>query len=110
MLLEIVTPSQRKSLTTIGEIVGLKNSQSLHNFITESPWSWHTDFNCQFQCFNVATGAIALATVEATRTEKDFEAHVSHLLQQFPQAAKSRLVMDCLNTHQSEAHTRLVAK
>ena len=40
MLLGIITPSQRKSLTTIGEIVGLKNSQSLHNFITESPWSY----------------------------------------------------------------------
>jgi SRSO17 transposase len=39
MLLGIITPSQRKSLTTIGEIVGLKNSQSLHNFISESPWS-----------------------------------------------------------------------
>jgi SRSO17 transposase len=41
MVLGIITPSQRKSLTTIGEIVGLKNSQSLHNFITESPWSYH---------------------------------------------------------------------
>ncbi len=40
MLMKIFTPSQRKSLTTIGEIVGLKNSQSLHNFITESPWSY----------------------------------------------------------------------
>jgi SRSO17 transposase len=40
MLLGIITPSPRKSLTTIGEIVGLKNSQSLHNFITESPWSY----------------------------------------------------------------------
>ena len=40
MLLGIITPSQRKSLTTIGEIGGLKNSQSLHNFITESPWSY----------------------------------------------------------------------
>ena len=60
--------------------------------------------------FNVATGAIVLATVEDTRTEQDFEAHVSHLLQQSPQATKYHLVMDCLNTHQSEAHTRLVAK
>ena len=60
--------------------------------------------------FHVATGTIALATVEDTRTEKDFEAHVSHLLAQFPCAPKYHLVMDCLNTHQSEAHTRLVAK
>lgn len=37
--------------------------------------------------FNVATGAIALATVGATRTEQDFAAHV-HLLAQSPDAAK----------------------
>jgi transposase len=76
--------------------------------------------------FNVATGEIALATVEDTRTEKDFaesvrsgsptmqltqaESHVSHLLPQFPLSPKYHLVMDCLNTHQSEALVRLVAK
>ena len=59
--------------------------------------------------FNVAIGAIALATVEDTRTEQDFAAHVRHLLEQFPQASKYHLVMDCLNTHQSEALVRLVA-
>ena len=76
--------------------------------------------------FNVATGKIALATVEDTRTEKDFESHVNHLLEQFPLSPKYHLVMDCLclgmghergtrstqlrNTHQSEAVVRLVAK
>ena len=60
--------------------------------------------------FNVATGKIALATVEDTRTEKDFESHVRHLLEQFPLSPKYHLVMDCLNTHQSEAVVRLVAK
>ena len=60
--------------------------------------------------FNVATGVIALATVEDTRTEKDFESHVKHLLEQFPLSPKYHLVMDCLNTHQSEALVRLVAK
>jgi transposase len=56
---------------------------------------------------NVATGSIALATVGDTRTEQDFEVHVSHLLAQSPDAAKYHLVMDCLNTHQSEALVRL---
>ena len=60
--------------------------------------------------FNVATGTIAIATVEDTRTEKDFETHVSHLLEQFPHSPKYHLVMDCLNTHQSEALVCLVAK
>ena len=59
--------------------------------------------------FNVATGAVALATVGATRTEQDFEAHVIGLLQQSPQASKYHLIMDCLNTHQSEALVRLAA-
>ena len=59
--------------------------------------------------FNVATGAIELATVGDTRTEQDFEAHVMGLLQQSPQASKYHLVMDCLNTHQSEALVRLAA-
>ena len=43
------------------------------------------------------------------RTEQDFEAHVMGLLQQLPQASKYHLVMDCLNTHQSEALVRLEA-
>ena len=60
--------------------------------------------------FNVATNAIALATVEGTRTEKDFETHVSHLLEQFPHSPKYHLVMGCLNTHQSEALVCLIAK
>lgn len=37
-LIGIFTPSKRKSLVTIAKIVGLKNSQSLHNFLTQSPW------------------------------------------------------------------------
>ena len=59
--------------------------------------------------FNVATGAIDLATVGDTRTSLDFETHVTHLLAQSPDAAKDHLVMDCLNTHQSEALVRLAA-
>ena len=38
--------------------------------------------------FNVATGAIDLATVGDTRTSLDFETHVTHLLAQSPDAAK----------------------
>ena len=59
--------------------------------------------------FNVATGAIALATVGDTRTEQDFEAHVRKLIEQSPDVANYHLVMDCLNTHQSEALVRLAA-
>ena len=34
----ILTPSQRKSLVTLSKIMGLKNSQFLHKFLTQSPW------------------------------------------------------------------------
>lgn len=60
--------------------------------------------------FNVATGEIAHATVGATRTEADLAAHIEGLVNQNPKASKIHLVMDCLNTHQSEAFVRLVAR
>jgi SRSO17 transposase len=40
IIMGILTPSKRKSLVTISKIIGLKNSQSLHNFLTQSPWEW----------------------------------------------------------------------
>jgi len=60
--------------------------------------------------FNVATGEIEVATVGATRTEQDLEAHVLRLIAKHPTAPKYHVVMDCLNTHQSEALVRLVAR
>lgn len=59
--------------------------------------------------FNVATGCIDHASVGDTRTEADLEAHLKTLVAQLPKATKLHLVMDCLNTHQSEAVVRLVA-
>lgn len=59
--------------------------------------------------FNVATGRIDHATVGDTRTEADLAAHLSALIAKNSQASKIHLVMDCLNTHQSEAVVRLVA-
>ncbi|MEO1131357.1 MAG: transposase, partial [Cyanobacteria bacterium J06639_1] len=41
--------------------------------------------------------------------EQDLEAHVQALLAQYPDAVKIHLVMDCLNTHQSEALVRIAA-
>jgi putative transposase len=59
--------------------------------------------------FNVATGRIDHASVGATRTEADLAAHLSALIAQNTQATRLHLVMDCLNTHQSEVVVRLVA-
>ncbi|PZV00035.1 MAG: IS630 family transposase [Leptolyngbya sp.] len=59
--------------------------------------------------FNLATGRIDHPSVGDTRTESDLAAHLSALIAQHANAAKLHLVMDCLNTHQSEAVVRLVA-
>lgn len=60
--------------------------------------------------FNVATGRIDQADVGETRTEEDLDAHIRALLCQYPDAPKIHLVMDCLNTHQSESLVRIVAE
>lgn len=59
--------------------------------------------------FNVANGRITQADVGETRTEEDLETHIKSLLAQHPDAPKTHLVIDCLNTHQSEALVRIVA-
>ena len=50
------------------------------------------------------------ATVGDTRTEADYLAHVQQLIATDPNAVKWHLVMDCLNTHQSESLVRFVAQ
>ncbi len=60
--------------------------------------------------FNIATGRIDQADVGDTRTEEDLDAHVRALLSHYPDAPKIHLVMDCLNTHQSESLVRIVAE
>jgi len=60
--------------------------------------------------FNVATGRIDQADVGDTRTEDDLDVHVRALVARYPEASKIHGVMDCLNTHQSEAMVRIVAE
>ena len=63
---------------------------------------------CLIANFEVATGQIIAPTVGPTRTEADFAAHVARTIATDP-AAEWILIMDNLNTHQSEALVRLVA-
>jgi putative transposase len=63
---------------------------------------------CLIANFEVATGQIIAPTVGPTRTEVDFAAHVAQTIATDP-AAEWILIMDNLNTHQSEALVRLVA-
>jgi transposase len=60
--------------------------------------------------FNVASGHVTQATVGDTRTELDYLMHIQATLKKTPDALKWHLVMDCLNTHQSESLVRFVAK
>ncbi len=60
--------------------------------------------------FNVATGAIIQASVGDTRTEVDYLTHVQQTIATTPNATKWHLVMDCLNTHQSESLVRYVTQ
>lgn len=37
--LELISAVKRKTLPQIAKVVGLKNEQGLHHFLTKSPWS-----------------------------------------------------------------------
>lgn len=59
--------------------------------------------------FAVVSGRVMDATVGDTRTEADYLSHVQHTIATDPEATKWHLIMDCLNTHQSESLVRYVA-
>ena len=60
--------------------------------------------------FDVARGQVVKATVGDTRTEADYLSHLQQLIATDPNAVKWHLVMDCLNTHQSESLVQFVAR
>lgn len=60
--------------------------------------------------FDVATGKVIEATCGDSRTEEDFVLNIRRMIETDPEATKWHLIMDCLNTHQSESLVRLVAE
>lgn len=60
--------------------------------------------------FDVVSGQVIHPTVGDTRTEIDYVAHVRQTIATDPDASKWHLIMDCLNTHQSESLVRFVAQ
>ena len=58
---------------------------------------------------DVGTGKIVCPTLEATRTEPEFVAHIARTVDTDPAAAWI-FVVDCLNTHQSESLVQFVAE
>ena len=64
---------------------------------------------CLIANFEVTTGQVLAPTVQATRTETDFVAHVTQTVATDPQAPWV-FVVDNLNIHQSEGLVRYVAQ
>ena len=60
--------------------------------------------------FDVVTGQIMHPTCGDTRTEQDFAQNIRKIIESDPDAKKWHLIMDCLNTHQSESLVRLVVE
>ena len=58
---------------------------------------------------DVVTGMIVCPTLEATRTEPEFVAHIAGTVDTDP-AAEWVFVVDCLNTHMSESLVKFVAE
>jgi transposase len=58
---------------------------------------------------DVVTGMIVCPTLEATRTEPEFVAHIARTVDTDP-AAEWTFVVDCLNTHMSESLVKFVAQ
>jgi putative transposase len=60
--------------------------------------------------FDVVLGQVIQGSVGESRTEADYLTHVQQTVATDPKAVKWHLIMDCLNTHQSESLVRYVAQ
>ena len=60
--------------------------------------------------FDVVTGRILNPHCGDSRNEQDFAHNIRQVIESDPDAKKWNLIMDCLNTHQSESLVRLVAE
>ena len=58
----------------------------------------------------MVTGYVLNPTCGDKRNEEDFAENIRTLIENDPDAKKWNLIMDCLNTHQSETLVRLVAQ
>jgi putative transposase len=60
--------------------------------------------------FEIATGQIINPSCGDSRTESDFLLHICRIINSDSTVVKWHLIMDCLNTHQSESLVRFVAE
>ncbi|MGB3757288.1 MAG: transposase [Rivularia sp. (in: cyanobacteria)] len=59
---------------------------------------------------DVVTGQVIYPNCGDSRNEQDFAQNIRQLVESDPDVKKWNLIMDCLNTHQSETLVRLVAE
>ena len=60
--------------------------------------------------FDVVTGEVIVPSWGPTRTEEDALAHLQRLIASDPEVTRWRIMVDNLNTHQSEAWVRWIAQ
>ena len=60
--------------------------------------------------FDVSTGKVIAPSWGHTRNEADMAAHIQKLIKSDPEVIKWHLIMDNLNTHQSETLVRFIAR
>jgi transposase len=65
---------------------------------------------CWFINFDVVTGQVIVPSWGPTRTEQDALAHLQRLVASDPQARRWHIILDNLNTHQSESLVRWIAE
>jgi transposase len=65
---------------------------------------------CWFINWDVVTGQVIVPSWGPTRREQDALAHLQRLIASDPQATKWHIILDNLNTHQSEALVRWIAE
>ena len=60
--------------------------------------------------FDVAQGIVVTPSIGPTRNEADFASHIARTVASDPSATRWHIVLDNLNTHQSESLVRFVAQ
>jgi putative transposase len=83
--------------------------QPEHVLRREFEYIRHGTLSCILN-LDVATGKVIVPSCGPTRNEADMAAHIQRLIESDSDAIKWRLIMDNLNTHQSETLVRIVAE
>ncbi len=67
LLLGVISEEKRKTLPAIAKVTGLENAQSLHHFISNSPWSTEKFQNRSLEIlFNALKGRTFILIIDDT--------------------------------------------